>query len=70
MPQSGCSVLYGVNPNWSAMQGTSRNKIHQELGLKSLKSRRWYRCLSCMYKIMKEAPSYLINLIPKCENIT
>ena len=51
-----------------AMQGTSCVKIYQELGLKSLKSRRWYKRLSCMFKIMKKkAPNYLINLIPKCE---
>ena len=51
-----------------AIQGTSRDKLYQELGLESLKSRRWYKRLSCMFKIMKkEAPNYLINLIPKCE---
>ena len=51
-----------------AIQGTSRDKIYQELGLESLKSRRWYKRLSLMFKIMKEeAPNYLINLIPKCE---
>ena len=50
------------------MQGTSRHKIYQELGLESLKSRRWYKRLSCMFKIMKkEALNYLINLIPNCE---
>ena len=48
------------------MQETYHDKIYQELGLELLKSRRWYRCLSCIFKIMrKEAPSYLINLIPK-----
>ena len=51
-----------------AIQGTSRDRIYQELGLESLKSRRWYKRLSCMFKIMNEhAPNYLINLIPKCE---
>ena len=51
-----------------AIQGASRKKIYQELGLESLKSRRWYKRLSCMFKIMKEeAPNYLINLVPKCE---
>ena len=50
------------------MQGTSRDKIYQELGRESLKSRRWYKRLSCMLKIMKkEAPNYLINFISKCE---
>ena len=53
-----------------AIQGTSLDKLYQELGLESLKSRRWYKRLSCMFKIMKkEAPNYLINLIPKCEQI-
>ena len=50
------------------MQGTYRDKIYQELGLELLKPRRFYRCLSCISKIMrKEVPIYLINLIPKCE---
>ena len=38
-----------------AIQGSSREKLYQELGLESLKSRRWYRRLSCMYKIMKKS---------------
>ena len=51
-----------------AIQGTSRDKIYQELSLESLKSRRWYKRLVCMFKIMIEkAPNYLINLIPKYE---
>ena len=37
-----------------AIQGTPHEKIYQELELESLKSRRWYKCLSCMFKIMKE----------------
>ena len=36
-----------------AMQGTSRDKLYHELGLESLKSRRWYKRLRCMFKIMK-----------------
>ena len=44
-----------------AIQGTSRDKIYQELGFESLKSRRWYKRLTCMFKIMRnEAPDYLI----------
>ena len=47
-------------------KATSHNKIYEKLGIESLKARRWYRRLSCMFKIMKEeAPNYLINLIPK-----
>ena len=53
-----------------AIQGTSRDRIYAELGLESLKGRRWYKRLSCMFKIMNEqAPSYLINLIPKYNQI-
>ena len=49
-----------------AIQGSSRERLYEELGLESLKSRRWYKPLACMYKIIKkEAPNYLINLIPR-----
>ena len=54
-----------------AIQGTSGDKIYQELGLESLKSRRWYKRYGCMFKVMKEeAPKYLISLVPKCETNT
>ena len=33
-----------------AIQGTSCDKIYQELGLELLKSRRSYKRLSCMFK--------------------
>ena len=50
-----------------AIQGTSHDRIYAELGLESLKDRRWYKRLTCMFKIMNEqAPHYLINVIPKC----
>ena len=51
-----------------AIKGTSRVKIYLELGLESLKDRRWYKRLCCMFKIMNEgAPKYLSNLIPKAQ---
>ena len=51
-----------------AMQGTSREKIYKELGLESLKNRRWYKRLCCMFKIMnEEAPKYLTNILSKCQ---
>ena len=61
------SVQYkAVLPITGAIQGTSREKIFQELGFESLKSQKWSRGLCCMFKIMKnEAPNYLISLIPK-----
>ena len=36
-----------------AIQGTSKTKVYQELGLESLKSRRWFRHLCYFYKIKK-----------------
>ena len=43
------------------MQGTSRSKIYQELGLESLKSRWWYKRLSCMFKNNEEGSSKLFD---------
>ena len=49
----------------SAIRGTSSEKLCQELGLESLRSRRWLRKLCLFYKIYKnESPSSLYNLIP------
>ena len=48
-----------------AIRGTSGETIYQELGLKSLQPRRWYRKLCLFYKIFKrEHPKYLFHLIP------
>ena len=63
-----CKVALAIT---GAIQGTSREKIYQELGLESLRARRWYKGLSCMVKIVKEeAPNYFINLIPKIQQTT
>ena len=54
-----------------AIKGSSRKNIYQELGFESLKSRRWYKRLSCMFNIMNDkAPYYLKNIIPKCHEST
>ena len=48
-----------------AIRGTSSEKLYQELGLESLRSRRWLRKLCLFYKIYKnKSPSYLYDLIP------
>ena len=53
-----------------AIRGTSTEKIYQELGLESLKSRRWFRKLCHFYKIFNEkSPSYLFNLIPNFHRV-
>ena len=54
-----------------AIQGISPEKIYQELGVESLKSRTWYKHLSCMFKVMNnKGPNYLLNLIPKSQQST
>ena len=51
-----------------AIEGTSQEKLHDELELETLKSRRWLRRLCCMYKIINIGIlKYLIDLIPKRE---
>ena len=48
---------------------TSSEKLFQELGLETLKSRRWFRKLYLFYKILhSKSPSYLFNLIPENNN--
>ena len=69
--ESFCEKLESVQYNVTLaitgeIQGTSREKLYQKLGLESLKSRRWYKLLSCMFKIMNnKAFDYLRNLIPR-----
>ena len=49
-----------------AIRGSSTEKLYDELGLKSLKSRRWYRKMIFLYKVLKnESPKYLFDCIPK-----
>ena len=52
-----------------AIRGTSSEKLFQELGLESVKSRRWFRKLCLFYKIFHEkSPSYLFQLVPPNNN--
>ena len=63
-----CKVALAIT---GAIQGTSCKKIYQELGLETLRARRWYKRLSFIFKIVKEeAPNHLINLIPKIQQNT
>ena len=48
------------------IQGASKEKLYQEIGLESLELRRWYRKLGMFYKIFKsKSPQYLFKLIPE-----
>ena len=47
------------------IRGTSKEKLYQELGLETLKNRRWLKRMSYLYKIIStKLPSYLYELIP------
>ena len=49
-----------------AIRGTSQTKIYNELGLESLRFRRYFRRLCTFFKIKQTGlPSYLFNLIPQ-----
>ena len=49
-----------------AIQGSSKEKLYQELGLESFQLRRWYRKLAMFYKILKnKTPQYLFKFIPE-----
>ena len=48
-----------------AIRGTSKEKLYLELGLESLRNRRWLRRMSYLYKIVStKFPPYLYDLIP------
>ena len=49
-----------------AIRGRSREKNYQEIGLKSLQQRRWYRKLCLFFKILKnQCPKSLSDKIPQ-----
>ena len=52
-----------------AIQGTSRERLYQELGLESLENRRWCRKLIFFRKILNGAtPRYLTSCLNTNEN--
>ena len=53
-----------------AIRGTSSEKLYQELGLESPRSRCWFRKLCHFYKILNEkSPSYLFDLVPNFNRV-
>ena len=49
----------------TAIRETSTEKLYNELSLKSLEKRRWYKKLCCPYKAYKNhSPKYLFNIVP------
>ena len=53
-----------------AIKGSSTEKLYQEFGIEHLRSRRWFRKLCLLYKIIKsKSPPYLFNLIPRSSRL-
>ena len=49
-----------------AFCGTSKEKLHQELGLESLENRSWFRKLFFFFKVLKsKSPGCLYNIFPQ-----
>ena len=48
-----------------AIRGASKEQLYQELGLKTLEKRRWYRKQCYFFKVFRnQSPKYLFNVIP------
>ena len=68
--ESFCNLIERVQYNavlaiTGAIKGTSQLKIYNELGIESLKFRRWLRQLRVFYKIKtNQIPKYLYELLP------
>ena len=59
------NTMFQYNAITEAIRGTPKEKLHQELGLESLRLRRCYKKLFLFYKIFKnQNPEYLFHLIP------
>ena len=49
----------------AAIRGTSKEKLYRELGVESLKDRRWLSQMPYLYKIAStKSPLYLYEIIP------
>ena len=65
-----CNMIERVQYNAAlaitgAIKGTSQLKIYRELGLESLKFKRWFRHFCFFHKLRStQTPKYLYNLIP------
>ena len=68
--ESFCNLIEKIQYNAAlaitgAIKGTSQHKLYNELGIESLKFRRWFRRLCVFYKIKStQIPKYLYQLIP------
>ena len=65
-----CSRIESIQYNAAlaitgAIKGTSRERLYQELGLESLRDRRWFRRLCFIYNVIKKRkPTYLHSMLP------
>ena len=72
--ESFCNRIESVQYNAAlaitgAIRGSSRDRVYQELGLESLRDRRWYRRLVFFFNIVHDnVPSYLKEYLPVLVN--
>ena len=68
--ESFCDMIESVQYNATlaitgAIKGTSKERLYQELGVESIRDRRWYRRLVMFHNIViDQAPLYLCNILP------
>ena len=69
--ESFCNKIESIQYNAAlsitgTIKGTSRERLYQELGLESLRERRWYHRLVYLFKIVSgSSPSYLKTFLPE-----
>ena len=62
MESAQCNFALAIT---GVISGTSRKKLYQELGLESLRKRRWYRKLCYFFKIFKcQSPEHFFKILP------
>ena len=72
--QKFCDTIESIQYNAAlaitgAIRGTSRERLYQELGIESLRDRRWFRRLCFIFKIIKfGSPNYLFTMLPQSLN--
>ena len=66
-----CSTIESIQYNAAlaitgAIRGTSKERIYQELGLESLRNRRWFHKLCFIFKVINDrSPFYLFDMLPQ-----
>ena len=66
-----CNTIESIQYNAAlaitgAIRGTSKERLYQELGLESLRNRRWFHRLCFIFKVINNrSPHYLFTMLPQ-----